>query len=87
MTRTDQQLVIASGGVRSPLDGLKAHALGADLFSAAVPFLAPAMESPEATTRAVQNWQRGLQIALFAAGAQDWRTAADIQSIAPASRT
>lgn len=86
MARTEQQLVVASGGVRSPLDGLKAHVLGADLFSAAMPFLAPAIESPEATITAVQNWQRGLQIALFAAGAQDWRTAADIQFIAPASR-
>lgn len=73
------QLVIASGGVRSPIDGLKAHVLGADLFSAAVPFLRPAMESAESVMAAVQNWQRGLAIAMFAAGVQDWERAAQLQ--------
>lgn len=66
------QLVIASGGVRSPLDGLKSHALGADLFSAAVPFLAPAMKSPEDLIDTIENWKKGLAIALFAAGAKNW---------------
>jgi isopentenyl-diphosphate delta-isomerase len=72
------QLVIASGGIRSPLDGLKARALGADMFSAATPFLAPAMASAEATIATVQNWQKGLQIALFASGARDWDDAAQL---------
>jgi len=67
-----EQRVIASGGVRSPLDGLKARVLGADLFSAAVPFLEPAMDSPEAAIAAVTNWHKGLQIAMFAAGAANW---------------
>lgn len=70
--RADSQLVIASGGLRSPLDGLKAHSLGADLFSAAVPFLRPAMESPEAVIETVERWKQGLKVALFAAGAQNW---------------
>jgi isopentenyl-diphosphate Delta-isomerase len=73
------QLVIASGGVRSPLDGLKAHVLGADLFSAAVPFLAPAMESAQATQEAVENWKKGLQVALFAAGVPSWAAAKDLK--------
>jgi isopentenyl-diphosphate delta-isomerase len=68
----DTQLVIASGGVRSPIDGLKAHALGADLFSAAVPFLRPAMDSAEAITDTVLNWQRGLSVAMFTAGISSW---------------
>jgi isopentenyl-diphosphate delta-isomerase len=81
--RTGSQLVIASGGVRSPLDGLKSHVLGADMFSAAVPFLQPAMESPEAIITTIENWKRGLRVALFAAGAKDWATARTL----PISRT
>ena len=73
--RHADQLVIASGGVRSPVDGLKARALGADLFSAAVPFLRPAMESAEATIATVENWKRGLQVAMFIAGAHGWEDA------------
>lgn len=73
------QLIIASGGVRSPLDGLKCRVLGADLFSAATPFLKPAMESPEATIETIKNWQKGLQIAMFAAGTKNWQSAKGIQ--------
>lgn len=73
------QVVIASGGVRSPLDGLKARALGADLFSAAVPFLEAAMDSPEATIKVIENWEKGLKVAMFAAGIQDWKSAATIK--------
>jgi isopentenyl-diphosphate delta-isomerase len=75
---TEQQLVIASGGIRSPLDGLKAHALGADLFSAAVPFLSPAMESAESVVRLIENWKQGLRVAMFAGGAADWQTASKL---------
>jgi isopentenyl-diphosphate delta-isomerase len=73
------QLVIASGGVRSPIDGLKCRALGADLFSAATPFLKPAMESPEATIDAIRNWQNGLRIAMFACAANNWGAASKIK--------
>jgi isopentenyl-diphosphate delta-isomerase len=66
------QLIIASGGVRGPVDGLKARALGADMFSAAVPFLAPAIESADTLIAAIDNWKRGLAISMFAAGAKDW---------------
>ena len=74
----NDQLVIASGGIRSPLDGLKSHALGADLFSAAVPFLKPAIESPEAVINAIENWKQGLKIAMFACGSENWAEAAKI---------
>lgn len=77
-TKPDQ-LVIASGGLRSPLDGLKARALGADLFSAAVPFLQPAMQSAEATIATIENWKRGLAIGMFASGAADWKTAKSLE--------
>jgi len=70
--------VIASGGVRSPVDGLIARALGADLFSAAIPFLAPAMESPEKSIEIVQHWQKGLAVAMFASGVTNWEAAASL---------
>lgn len=71
--RTDRaRPIIASGGMRSPLDGLKARALGADLFSAAVPFLRPAMESAEAVVQTIENWHKGLRVAMFAAGVGTW---------------
>lgn len=68
-------LVIASGGLRSPIDGLKARALGADLFSAAVPFLEPAMQSSEDVIAVMNNWKQGLKIAMFASGAKNWQDA------------
>lgn len=74
----DDVYVIASGGVRSPIDGLIARALGADLFSAAVPFLRPAMESPEKMIDAVRHWQKGLAVAMFASGAIDWQAAGSL---------
>ena len=78
--RTTQiQLVVASGGVRSPLDGLICRALGADLFSAAVPFLKAAMDSPEAVISLLHLWQQGLQIALFASGVANWADARTLQ--------
>jgi isopentenyl-diphosphate delta-isomerase len=68
-----EQLVIASGGLRSPVDGLKAAALGADLFSAAVPFLESAMQdSPDEIIKVVENWKHGLKIAMFASGITTW---------------
>jgi isopentenyl-diphosphate Delta-isomerase len=74
----NSQRVIASGGIRSPIEALKARALGADYFSAAVPFLAPAMDSPEATIAAVENWQTGLKVAMFASGCKNWSEAAKL---------
>jgi len=73
-----EQMVVASGGVRGPVDGLKSRALGADLFSAAVPFLQPAIDSPEAIIATIENWKRGLQIAMFASGVKNWKEALSI---------
>ena len=72
--------VIASGGVRSPIDGLKARAIGADLFSAAVPFLEPAMQdTPDQIIDVVENWKHGLKIAMFSAGCKNWQAAKEIK--------
>jgi isopentenyl-diphosphate delta-isomerase len=73
------QLVIASGGIRSPLDGLKAGILGAELFSAAVPFLRPAMQSAEAVIDTINTWEQGLRIALFASGCKSWLQIAQLE--------
>lgn len=67
--------IIASGGIRSPIDGLKSHLLGADLFAAAIPFLEPALESPQVLDNLVEDWMIGLKIALFSIGAKNWTDA------------
>lgn len=74
-TRSTNSLLIASGGIRNPIQGLKAHLLGADFYAVAQPFLAPALESPEAVIKQLQDWQQGLKIALFATGAKNWQDA------------
>lgn len=61
--------LVASGGIRSPLEGLKAILLGADLYSAAKPFLESAMQdSPDDLINLLKDWERGLKIAMFCAG-------------------
>ncbi len=65
--------IVASGGVRSPLDGLKAGVLGADLYAAATPFLEAALQKdPEALLKQLNDWQRGLQVAMFSCGIDSW---------------
>ena len=60
--------LVASGGIRSPIDGLKSLFLGADFYSAAKPFLTAALIGEEECVRVLQAWQKGLQIALFGCG-------------------
>ena len=72
----EDQLIIASGGIRSPLDGLISRALGADLFSAAVPFLSHAIEkTPDSLVKTIEDWKKGLEIAMFASGVLNWNEA------------
>lgn len=73
--------VVASGGIRSPLQGLKARLLGADYYAAAEPFLRPALESATAVTELVRDFQRGLAIGLFSIGAASWNEAAKLQLV------
>lgn len=74
--------MIASGGLESPVDGLKAHLLGADYYSAAIVFLRAALESEERLNTLLTNWRRGLAIALFSMGVRDWASARDAKIIA-----
>lgn len=64
--------IVASGGIRNPIEGLKAHILGADYYSAAKPFLEPALESPEALIKLINEWQKGLKTAMFCTGFSGW---------------
>ncbi len=66
------QTLVASGGIRNPVQGLKAHMLGANLYSAARPFLEPAMQGSEQATMFLRNWEKGLRIAMFGCGMKRW---------------
>ena len=63
--------LFASGGLRTGIDVAKSIALGATLAGMAGAFLRAAAQSAEATVEVVRLIQRQLQIAMFAAGAQD----------------
>lgn len=60
--------IIASGGIRSGIDMVKAMILGADLVGLAKPFLKPAMESANAVKRIISKLQKEFTIALFLMG-------------------
>ncbi len=77
-----QSFLVASGGIRNPVQGLKSHLLGADLYAVAQPFLAPALESPEAVIKQLQDWQQGLKTALFSIGAKNWEEARNLKLLA-----
>ncbi len=68
VTKDSKPLLIASGGLRSPLSGLKAINMGADYYSAALPFLTAALESSEAVIELIEIWQQGLKTAMFVSG-------------------
>jgi len=58
--------LIASGGVRSGLDGAKAIRLGASLAGAAVPFLkAQQAKGANGVTFEIDSWVKALKIAMF----------------------
>jgi isopentenyl-diphosphate delta-isomerase len=60
--------LIATGGLRSGLDVAKAIALGAEIGSAALPFLKAATRSVDEVLRLIEFFLRGLKIAMFLTG-------------------
>ncbi len=70
-------ILIASGGVRSGLDVVKAVALGADLVGIAGPFLRAAATGYEAATDLARELREVLRIAMFGLGE---RTLADLRA-------
>ncbi len=67
----DRVTLIASGGIRTGLDMVKAMILGASLCGIASPFLKPAMESPESVERVIRRLEREFCTAMFLLGVQD----------------
>ena len=64
----DEFTLIASGGIRSGIDMVKAMILGASLCGLASPFLKPATESPEAVLAVVERLKREFVTAMFLLG-------------------
>lgn len=64
--------LVASGGIRNPVQGYKAHLLGADLYASTRPFLQASLEDSQAVVQEIQKWQIALQIAMFSAGQTKW---------------
>ncbi len=60
--------IIATGGIRSGLDVAKSLAIGAEVASAALPFLRAAVESSDAVRREIEYFRRGLMTAMFLTG-------------------
>lgn len=60
--------LIASGGVRSGIDMVKAMILGASLCGMASPFLKPAMESADAVIEVIETLRREFATAMFLLG-------------------
>lgn len=63
--------LIASGGIRNGIDLAKCLALGATIGGMAAPLLAPALQSAERVSQKLHQLRMELQIAMFAAGAQN----------------
>jgi isopentenyl-diphosphate delta-isomerase len=60
--------VIATGGIRSGLDAAKCLAIGAEVASAALPFLRAAADSYEAVKKEIEYFKRGFKTAMFLTG-------------------
>jgi isopentenyl-diphosphate delta-isomerase len=67
----DKITLVASGGLRSGIDMVKAIILGASLNGLAKPFLKPAMESPDAVVKVIHKLKREFIVAMFLTGIQN----------------
>jgi len=63
--------LIATGGLRSGLDVAKSIAIGADVGSAALPFLRAAVEGVEKVKEEIEYFRRGLKTAMFLTGCRN----------------
>ncbi|MDZ7786365.1 MAG: type 2 isopentenyl-diphosphate Delta-isomerase [Candidatus Saccharibacteria bacterium] len=72
--KSERTILIASGGLRSPVQGYKAKMCGADFYASTQPFLDAALKNSEEVVREIQNWQKGLQITQFVSGKKTWES-------------
>ena len=77
LTDSGTLTLIASGGIRNALDMVKSIILGASLAGMAKPFIAPAMESPEAVIAKIESMRKAFQTAMFLLGT---RTLAELRN-------
>ncbi|KAK7198406.1 isopentenyl-diphosphate delta-isomerase (type II) [Novymonas esmeraldas] len=63
--------LIAGGGIRNGLDIAKTLMMGAEFTTAAMPFLAAALESPEAVRKVIQRIRQELRVSMFTCGARN----------------
>ncbi|MEH6648497.1 MAG: type 2 isopentenyl-diphosphate Delta-isomerase [Motiliproteus sp.] len=66
-----QAQFIASGGLRSGIDMVKSVILGGSICGMAVPFLKPAMDSPEAVIATIEQIKHEFVTAMFLLGVPD----------------
>ncbi len=72
-------VLFASGGLRNGVDLSKCIALGATMGGIAGPFLKAAVNSSQAVINEINRVKKEIQISMFAAGAGDMNTLAEIQ--------
>ncbi|WP_290623997.1 MULTISPECIES: type 2 isopentenyl-diphosphate Delta-isomerase [unclassified Archaeoglobus] len=63
--------LIATGGIRNGIDVAKCIVLGAEVASAALPFLRAAVEGVEAVKEIIEYFRKGLKTAMFLTGCRD----------------
>ncbi len=64
-------IIIASGGIRSGLDGAKAIAIGANAFSMSRPLLVSALKGYEVAKALIRRLHREFKIAMFLTGSRN----------------
>ncbi|GAW28629.1 type 2 isopentenyl-diphosphate Delta-isomerase [Carboxydocella sp. ULO1] len=70
VARKRDKLVIASGGIRTGVDAVKALIIGADLVGMALPLLKPATESAAAVKRFLENFIWEMKVAMCSLGVE-----------------